>query len=123
MSTDTRRQLPGRAAALATIARSTPSPATPRPARRKTGPREQSVSCPEVRAGIAAQPGRDPASIACDLRGVDVARPRYRNRELFADAAGMGRHQDDPIGKTNRLAHVMGHQQDGLAALLADALQ
>ena len=55
-------------------------------------------------------------------RAVDVARTRQRNRELAADAAGMRRHQQHPVAEADRLAHVVRHEDDRLAALRPDAL-
>ena len=52
-----------------------------------------------------------------------IARPREIDLEILLHPARPGGHQDDAVGKGQRLAEIVGHEQHGLARVLPEIEQ
>src|SRR5262249_3701259 len=64
-----------------------------------------------------------PADIVGGGAEAFVARIRRIDQELGEDAAGAGRHHDDPLREIDRFEHRMGDEDDGLAQRLPERQQ
>src|SRR4051812_47023809 len=77
------------------------------------------------RAGCALpfEGGRNLGGVASQLGTVDVAWACQGNVKHLSDAPRSRRHEHDAVAEADGLAHVVGDEHDGLAALLPDALE
>src|SRR3984893_2339158 len=71
---------------------------------------------------MAFQGAGDLSGMLRQLDAIDVAWPWKRDVELFPNAPGIAREQDDAIGEADGFARVMGDEDDGLPPLLPDTL-
>src|SRR3954470_21546308 len=81
------------------------------------------VTLPAMAGHLLAQPRRHDTGQRGDVPVLDAPRPRDVDGELLRDAAGPRRQQHDPVTEARRLAHVVGHEQDGLTGRLPDPLE
>jgi hypothetical protein len=63
---------------------------------------------------IALQRCHYPLRNMSQFRAIDVTGARKRNAKFFTDSSRGWRHQENPVGETDRFANVMGDEDDRL---------
>src|SRR4051794_31409730 len=97
--------------------------AVPAPSVRPSSPARADGYLVGMTGHLRAEPVGDLGGLAGHLGGVDAPGPAVGDREVLDHPAGPAAQQHDPVAEPDRLAHVVGHEQDGELLLPPDPLE